>query len=413
MKKMSCYSGVIFLCFFLLSATPGRAQLIIGQYEDEAPFRTWNTFGIATATAVGMGETHLASVADASASVINPARLTALPRFSCSLTGSFTRASFHKYGVVNTGVLITEGNSSVGIYGLDFAGATFTIRGWAVGISIGLLENYERPPQSPHYRPGGQLLYLFQFQQSGHLRNYNLSLARELGKWISLGLAVNYVEGKMEKSVTENMYLTEITISDSKKHDFTGFYVNGGLSAEVSDKLTIGAVFRTPYTKEAESQSKLRFDSPQGNTDIRIDAEAKNAYKMPWVMGIGIDYKFSRRLRVASDLSYFRWSSYSVDYFGENIQRDFKDILKIAGGLEYIGSLQLFQQECQLPLRAGLTYDPQPVKKPNMYYMYYTLGFGLYWQHLRLDAGAMFGFEKGSGHDLYGHKIVMTVSYFL
>ncbi len=404
---------MVFLCFFVLFSIPVWAQLTIGQYEDEAPFRTWNTFGIPTASAVGMGETQFALVADSSATGINPARLTSLPKFSCSLNGSYTAASLDKYAIVNTGVLASEGNSAMGIYALDFAGATYAYKGWAVGISIGLLENYDRPSQKSDYVLGGEVLYLFEFKQTGLLRNYNLSLAREFGDWISFGIGMNYVVGSMEKTVVENMYYSGVTISDRKKHEFKGFYVNGGLAADVDEKLTIAAVFRTPYSKEAESESNLRYDSPQGNTDIRIDATAKNKYKQPLVLGIGVDYRFSPQLRVASDVSYFHWSSYSVTYFDEEIKREFKSIIKVSGGFEYMGSFRLFQQNIRMPIRVGLSYDPQPVKEPTTHYMYYTLGFGLYWQRLQLDAGAMFGNEKGSGRDLYGRKIAITLSYFL
>jgi len=413
MNRLLYSPGLVFLCFFALSAVPAQAQLAVGQYEDEAPFRTWNTFGIATAAALGMGETQFASVEDASAGVINPARLTSLSSFSFSLNGSYAAASLDKYAVVNTGVLITEGNSALGLYALDFAGFAFAFERWAVGIGIGLYENYERPSQSPDYYYGGELQYLFQFEQSGYLRNYNLSLAREWGDWLSIGVGLNYVAGSWEKSIVENMYYNGVTISDRKKHRIKGFYVNGGLTAEVSESLTLAAVFRAPYTKKAESESKLRYDSPLGSTDIRIEAAADSAYKQPLVLGVGMEYRFSPRFRAASDLSYFRWSSYSVTYFDESLPRDFKDTVKVTGGLEYSTSLRLFQQDFQVPLRAGLSYDPQPVKEPSGHYLYFTLGIGLYWRGLKLDAGAVFGSEKGSGRDLYSRKLAVTLSYSL
>ncbi|UCE40508.1 MAG: hypothetical protein JSV17_13785 [Candidatus Aminicenantes bacterium] len=413
MKKLACYPQVVFLCFIVLLSLPAQAQLIIGQYEDEAPFRTWNTFGIPTASAVGMGETQFALVHDSSATVINPARLTALPKFSFSLNGSYSAASLNKYAIVNTGVLVSEGNSAMGVYALDFTGAAFTYRGWALGMSIGLLENYERPSQKPDYVVDGEVVYLLEFEQTGYLRNYNLSLAREFGEWLSFGIGLNYVAGLMEKSLVERMLFNGVSISDQKKHDFTGFFVNGGLTADVDEKLTIAAVFRTPYTKEADSESKLSYDSPQGDTDIRINAAVKTRYRQPLVLGIGVDYRFSPQFRAASDVSYFHWSSYSVVYFDGEIKREFKNIVKVTGGLEYMGTFRLFQQDFRMPIRVGLSYDPQPVKEPSTHYMYYTLGFGLYWQQLRLDAGAMLGNEKSSGHDLYGRKIVITLSYFL
>jgi long-subunit fatty acid transport protein len=413
MKKLTYHLLIFFFCYLVLPSTPASAQLAIGQYEDEAPLRTWNTFGIPSASAVGIGETQFAIVADSSAAVVNPARLTALSPFSITLSGSYTTSSFDKYAVVNTGVLFTEGNSSTGVYALDFAGVTLNYRGWALGMSIGLFENYERPFQNPDYEEGGEVLYLFEFQQNGLLRNLNISVAREFGGWFSFGIGLNYVFGSMEKEIVENMYYSGVTISDRKSHDYSGIYVNGGLAADISDKLTVAAVLRTPYSKNADSESKLQYDSPPGNTDIRIEAAAKNKYKQPLVLGIGIDYRFSPQLRVASDVSFFNWSSYSINYFDEEIKRDFKNIVKVSGGLEYMGSIRLFQQDFQVPFRAGLSYDPQPVKEPKTHYMYYTLGFGLYWKGLHLDAGAMLGSEKSSGSNLYGRKFSISLSYFL
>jgi hypothetical protein len=382
MKKLADHLLASFLCFFILSSIPVSAQLTLGQYEDEAPFRTWNTFGIPSASSVGIGETQFAIVGDSSATVVNPARLTTLPRFSITINGSYTTASLDKYAVVNTGVLITEGNSSLGMHALDFAGVTLNYKGWALGISIGLLENYERPSQNSDYVENGELLYLFEFQQSGILRNFNTSIAREFGGWLSFGLGANYVWGSMEKEIVEYLYYTGVTISDRKAHDFYGIYMNGGVSAGITDKLTIAAVFRTPYSKKADSESKLRYNYSPGNTDIRIEAAAKNKYEQPLILGVGVDYRFSPELRVASDVSFFDWSSYSIAYF-------------------------------QVPIRAGISYDPQPVKEPNIHYMYYTVGFGLYWKGLHLDAGAMFGSEKGSGRNLYGRKFSVCLSYFL
>lgn len=413
MKKIIIHRLATFFCLGILITVPVSAQLDIGQYEDEAPFRTWNTFGISTASASGMGETQFASVADASASFVNPARLTALSQFSIVLQGSFTSASFDKYSIVNTGVLITEGNSAMGLYGIDFIGASFGYKEWAVGFGVGLLENYDRPSQNPDYRAGGQVLYLLEFEQTGTLRNYNISLARKIGEWLSLGLAVNYVTGSIEKRVVENLFYSGVTISDIKTHAIRGFYLNGGLAADLTPKLRVAGVFRTPYTKKAESESDLRYDSPQGNTDIRIEASAENEYSQPLVLGIGVDYRFSPRFRAASDVAYFNWSSYTIDYFSEEIDREFKNTVKVSGGFEYMGDIRLFRQEIQVPLRVGAIYDPQPVPAPDTHYVYFTFGLGMYWKRLHLDAGAMFGSEKGSGRNLYGRKFAVTLSYHI
>ncbi len=401
------------VCWSALSPVSSRAQLIIGQYEDEAPFRTWNTLGVLTASSIGIGEARFALAADPSVALINPALLTSLPGLTFTINGSYSTASFNKYSVVNTGVLLSQGNSSMGVYTIDFAGFSMTYRDWAVGLSVGLLEHYERPALHPEYDYQGQILYDLDFHQDGILRNYNISLARKFFGRLALGIGVNFVSGYYEKSVEENYFFNGIEISDVKTHDFKGFFVNGGIAVNVTDRLTAVAIFRTPYSKKADSESKLRYYSPQGNTDIRIEVSATSIYKQPLVVGVGFDYRLSETLRVASDMSFFNWSSYSVDYFDEELNRRFKNIIKIGGGFEYLSSLRLFGQDITVPLRAGMNYDPQPMKEPSSYYIYYTVGIGIHWRGILLDTGIIFGNEKGSGYDLSARKFAVSLSYTL
>src|SRR4030042_1490867 len=115
------------------SASP--AQLVIGQYEDEAPLRTWNTFGLATASSIGRGETMLALADDCSAALSNPALLAGLPKFTLSLNGSYSRSTLFRYSIVNTGVLVSEGNLGIGLFALDFGGLSYRISDWTFAIT--------------------------------------------------------------------------------------------------------------------------------------------------------------------------------------------------------------------------------------------------------------------------------------
>src|SRR4030042_2849915 len=112
------------LLLTILIALPvaSPAQLVIGQYEDEAPLRTWNTFGLASASSLGRGETAFALADDCSASLSNPALLAGLPKFTLSLNGSYSRRTLSPYSIVNTGVLATEKNPATGLFAVDFGG---------------------------------------------------------------------------------------------------------------------------------------------------------------------------------------------------------------------------------------------------------------------------------------------------
>jgi long-subunit fatty acid transport protein len=73
-------------------------------------------------------------------------------------------------------------------------------------------------------------------------------------------------------------------------------------------------------------------------------------------------------------------------------------------------SVDIFGQKISIPLRAGLSFDPQPMKEPGSSYFYYSLGTGFHWEKFHLDAGLLFGQEKGSGDSLSGQKAVLSLT---
>jgi hypothetical protein len=81
---------------FLLFPCQARPQLVLGQYEDEAPVRTWNTLGIELAPSLACGGARTAAAWDASAALVNPALLCGLPKLTVTANGSRTSASMFR-----------------------------------------------------------------------------------------------------------------------------------------------------------------------------------------------------------------------------------------------------------------------------------------------------------------------------
>lgn len=400
-----------FLFLFLVVFLPfyGRAQVVIGQYVDEAPVRTWNNIGVLTAPAVGLGETQFTLARDSSVALTNPALLSRLPKFSLSLNGSAMRATFLKYSLINTGAVTTSGTIDLGIVALDYAGASYRFKRFTFALSFALLEYYYRPGVQVDSNYEGNLYHRLVFNQDGVLGNINLALAFTISDRLSAGIGANFVSGTLDKSVDERYYVSEVTQEDKDSSEYSGFYVNGGVVYDVSEKLTVAAMVRTPYTKKAVSESLIRYES--NYVEVRTEAKAEdNTYKQPLVVGLGANYKLSERLLVASDLTYFDWSSYAVKYYEEELDRDFRDVIKVSAGGEYWGTFQLFGKECRYPLRLGFNYDPQPMKDPNIHYLYLSVGTGLEVGRFALELSGMFGKEYGSGDSLSAQKVALTLS---
>ena len=409
-KRIALPSLLIALAVVLAFPTSATAQLVLGQYENEAPLRTWNIFGFETAPALGRGNTTFTIADDCSVALTNPALLLNLPRFTASINMSSYFASLYKYSIVNTGVLLSTGNPSINLYALDFGGISYRFKGWAFALTVALTEIYDRPGASVESYYQGAVYYAIDFAQKGILRNTNLSVARQLGRSFQIGLGFNFVSGNLNREIVETYVDPGVTISDNKAQDFSGFYLNGGISAKITDKWTASLVFRTPYTKKSQSQSMLQYYAPGGGTDITIAADSTDSYKQPLVLGAGVSYKISPKFRVLSDLSYFNWSGYEVTYFGEAMERNFKDTFKWGLGAEYLIGLRIFKADSVIPLRFGVVYDPQPMQVPDSAYMYFSAGTGLHWKMVALDFSASFGRENGSGNSLKAGRLSLSLS---
>jgi hypothetical protein len=410
-KKRLNFFLFLVICLSVFLPTKAPAQLVRGQYEDEAPFRTWNTFGLLSGVSLSMGGAHYAYSFDLSTALTNPSQLSQLPRFTAVINGSLNKATFSKYSLINTGPASIDKNTSLILYCLDFGGVSLNLDGWGVSLNTSILENYNRPTAFYRYKDRGSVLYELDFEQTGVLRNINLSVSKNLGNQISMGLGFNFVTGNLKKKLVEEYYRGNIIMTDDKSHHWHNFYLNGGITIHLNPKFQAAAVFRTPYQRKCSSESLLRYQAVSSGTDIKIESREESTFSQPLILGAGFNYWFSDQFRVAADATFFNWSQYKVTLFGEQRPRDFKNIVNFGTGIEYNSWAKLFGLEFKIPLWLGFFYDPQPMKNPHSSYCSLTFGTGLVLDHFFLNAGASLGYEKGSGDQLRGRRVVITFGY--
>jgi len=387
-----------------------RAQMDMGQYEDEAPIQTWNTYGIQTAASLGRGGAGFTLAVDSSSSLLNPALLIQLPQLSICFSGAYNAASLYRYSIYNTGVFTSVQNQKFGIFSGDYIGLSGRIGDWALSLSVSNQESFNRPGTNWNYTYGNQLYYTLSFEQNGILVNFNLSGAKKISDSLSIGLGLNYVRGNFEKYIVEQWFFSDMTISDSKTLQLKGFYLNGGIVWSPSKTMSLAAVFRTPYKRKADGDSLYRFEFPAANTDIQITGGGESAFLQPMVIGLGMNFEVFRDVLFAADASYFNWARYEVELFDEILPRDFRNIIKANVGFELFSRYSLFNLNMVSPLRFGFIYDPQPMRTPNSFYYGLTLGTGFKFRNVNADFAYLLGKESGSGHNLAIKKILITVS---
>jgi long-subunit fatty acid transport protein len=382
-----------------------RGQMVLGQYEEEAPVRTWNIFGPTGAAGLGLGDTMFTLAADASVLFTNPALMTRLPVLAVSLGGSLQAADFFRYGPVNTGPLSTLGNARWSTAAADLAALSVRILGWNVGLGLALSEIYDRPETVAQ---SASPYYLFSFGQSGFLRTLNLSLGREIVDGLSLGLGFNLVSGRWEWKLTDAW--SGVTITDSRRRNLSGYTFNGGLCWQATGGLSLAAIFRAPYQRKASSRSDLHYDAQ--SADILIQGSGEDTFHEPLVLGSGLSWTFLDKFLLAAEVTFWNWSSYRASLMGEDTARNFRDTWKVGLGLEHLSWFRLFNQDFDCPARFGLVYDPQPMSSPQSSYLNFSLGLGLHWRGIHLDLGTMVGTEKGSGQRLTAQRLALTLTVF-
>jgi hypothetical protein len=409
MHKLRLISINLFLVFLLTSTA--SAQLILGQYEDEAPARSWNTSGLVTAASMGFGGVPMAFSLDAASSLINPALLISGPRISILTNASAGKASFFRYGVVNTGVLETANRISSATYALDFIGTAIRAGRLAIGASLSLLETYSRPRTVGSESYSGETVYSLEFKQSGYLWNINLSAAYEISSRLSIGAGVNRVFGAYEKNLREDLFYNGNVITDEKTLDYRGFFVTAGLLFRPTGKFSLAVSARSPYQKRAEGVSLYRFQNSGTSTDVRIESSGESRFFQPAVFGVGAGYHLDQHWRFSLNMAYFNWSRYTVNYFEEERPRVFRNIIQVYGGLEYRRNIRLFGRIIDTPFRVGFCYDPQPVTAPSYNYLYLALSSGFNFGKLSLNLSLMLGGERSSGENLVGQRIALSLGY--
>lgn len=377
-------------------------QMRLGQYEDEAPLGSWN---------ISSGLSFVYA-RNAAAAVTNPALINQRPELSFAVNGFFNNTSLNKFALINTGTLTAQENPAFNVYGIDSGAVAIRIKQWGFSLSSGILEIYDRPAITAEYKSGGTVQQRITFEQEGFLRSTNLSLCRTFGNWMTAGIGFNLISGELDRKYEDYYaYYDDLQISDTRSQSFTGFFITGGIFAEISPVISVAAVLRMPYDKKAEGESIYRYHIASAGTDIRINSAEDSRYRQPFMAGTGIKFNITREFFAAFDMAYFNWSQYEVNYFGTEQIRDFKDVLKAGLSIEYKGQVKLFGREFDIPIWAGFQYDPQPMRDPDSFYTVIIFGSGIQTGRFFLHMSSQIGSEHGSGDNLQTRNAALTLGY--
>jgi long-subunit fatty acid transport protein len=397
-----------------------------GAEEADSPFTrlevasSFNPVG-SGARALGMGGAFIPVADDATAASWNPAGLVQLEKAELSIVGDYLDRTED-----NTFNLAPEGSHSGGVSAtrLNYLSASYPFQAFERNMIVSL--NYQHLYDFDRQWDfslsfGDDLLSTedqYHYEQDGGLYAIGLAYAVQLTPTLSLGATLNFWEDLIEDNGWQQNYRVNqrgdlagspfsINSRITEDYQFSGFNMNLGLLWQLSEKLTLGAVLKTPFDADIQhsvmESSEVSFpDFPEADSSLSSRDSRDETLKMPMSYGIGLAYRHNDALTIATDLYRTEWSRFTlVDANG--VERSplsgrptsevdgFDDTLWVRLGAEYL----FIKDEFVIPLRGGLFYDPSPTEGGSDEYYGFTLGSGV--AHKQLIFDLAYQYRKGDG----------------
>ncbi|MDY6864287.1 MAG: outer membrane protein transport protein [Thermodesulfobacteriota bacterium] len=416
------------------------------------------------ARAQGMGSAFIGVADDATAASWNPGGLMQLETPECSIVYDYNYQDYHDDGTNN-------------FEKINYLSAAYPFRIFNKNMIVSL--NYQRLYDfymptlgfSQNYNfiyPDGKRFIFSQdikYQQSGSLRAFAPAYAIQITPRFSVGATFNIwtddlawdngwnvsQEQKGSGIFRGNPVVTSLNIKEEYE-DMEAFNSNIGFLWDITNLITIGGVFKTPYkadfkhTYETRSSQIFPFLSPGYWSFNQLKYKEDFEMEFPMSCGLGMALRFSDNLTVGLDAYWTKWGQFlsssknrvKLEQFPPSwppepiAQPSGKKVSPIDGrtsdqgrnvhstiqshiGMEYLFILE----KTIIPLRLGVFYDPEPSHKDPDDFWGVSAGSGLmFYNRIIIDFAYIFRTGKDVKKDVAGfdmdidqHKFMLSVIY--
>ncbi|MDM8551629.1 outer membrane protein transport protein [Desulfobacterales bacterium HSG2] len=419
---------ICFFCaplFFLKGSARSEDPPNITPQRIEIP-SSFNPVG-SGARALGTGGAFIAVADDATAASWNPGGLIQLGRPEVSLVGAFFRRTEENEFGTNSEASgeqrVTEEDINYFSIAYPF---TFLNRNMIVSLNYQHLFDFSREWEFPiiEHSDRTSAIHNFSYKQEGSLSALGLAYCIQITPTFSSGFTLNFWEDWLDdngwektrhtKTTAVDRLVNELSVNESiqrGRYAFSGFNANMGFLWNVNERLTLGAVFKTPFTAdlkdESEFESSTRYPASPEKNSSSSDASSENKeLDMPMSYGIGAAYRFSDRLTVSADIYRTEWGDFRLrDSEGKEIcpisdrpveESDVDPTHQVRMGAEYL-FFDPVKSKYIIPLRCGLFYDPAPAEgSPDDFYGF-SLGTGIVFGEFVFDIAYQYRFGNDVG----------------
>jgi long-subunit fatty acid transport protein len=408
------------------------------------------------ARAVGMGGAFIAIADDATAASWNPGGLIQLERPELSIVGSYFlrqedySSSSHPEAATDDSFDSLDLNYLSAVY-------PFALLGHNMVVSINFQRLYDFTKDIDFtFSNRGQidatafstLTQKIRFEQEGGLKTISPAYCVQITPRFSLGATLNFWtdqffengwdekytakgNGDLNIGGNSNPFKTNVRIEDEYS-DLEGINFNIGFLWDVIPMITIGGVFKSPFTADLKHKKSTKIsqeytDLPDGASIYSDKFKEDVELDFPMSYGLGIAFRFSDALTCALDIYRTEWGEFEYKDGKRNktspidgrpaSQSDIDPTHQVRLGAEYL----LFLEKTIVPLRFGLFYDPQPAEGSPEDFYGFSLGSGVIVGPLILDAAYEYRFGNnvngsvigipGTDADVAQHKILISAIY--
>jgi hypothetical protein len=173
---------------------------------------------------------------------------------------------------------------------------------------------------------------------------------------------------------------------------FEGFNVTAGFLWEISSRISLGGVFRSPFRAKVTRthSSSLTVALQDGSAPVTSTLHFREILDMdmPMVYGLGVSVHATERLRLSLDVSRIHWSDFRLEaskqervLLVENGAPSGKGQAVLRGQSNDTTAVRLGAQylwpKPQVAARAGIFYDPEPGAHGTDDFFGVSLGAGL------------------------------------
>ncbi len=368
-------------------------QSFIYSQEIEIP-SSMNPVG-SGARAIGMGGAFIAVADDATAASWNPAGLIKLKKPEFSIVTSFLHReeniAFGKKTDSHSIYFEEADSSNISETNINYLSATYPFklfnRNMIVSLSYQHLYDFNRKWKFIKKEEIREYNYSneekWNYQQNGRLSAIGFSYCIQIIPQLSFGLTLNILKDGLTTNRWEQRYkITDLDgtpeLDKVESFSLSGINANMGILWHISQKMSIGAVIKTPFTAKVEhdywKDRKIENEIPENKImDEELD--------MPMSYGIGYVCKFSDIFYISADIYRTEWDDYIMrDEKGHEIYPtsgrfvDQSPTCQVRVGAEY-----LFINEVKnyaVPIRGGIFYDPAPAERRPDNFFGFSLGTG-------------------------------------